>query len=108
MLLPDRSSRERFGSFSGQEQALHRSHRSLDWFDRLRRILAALQVVCNLFGRPRPYWCVGLGSSSMSTMVISSSSLGTLVLVPDRSSQEKFGSVLGQKQALHRPYRSLD
>ena len=67
MLLPDGSSREKFGSFSSQEQALHRSHRSLDWFDRLRCVLAALQVVCNLFGRPRPYWCVGLGSSSMST-----------------------------------------
>ena len=67
MLLPDGSSREKFGSFSGQEQALHRSHRSLDWFYRLRRVLAALQVVCNLFGRPWPCWCVGLGSFSTST-----------------------------------------
>ena len=48
MLLPDGSSWKKFGSFSGQEQA---PHRSLDRIDQLRRILAALQVVCNLFRR---------------------------------------------------------
>ena len=73
MLLPDGSFREKFGSFSGQEQALHRSHRFLDWFDRLRRVFAALQVVCNLFGRPRPCWYVGLGSSSTSTYFLATS-----------------------------------
>jgi len=50
VLLPDWSSREKFRSFSGQEHALHWSHRSLDRFNRLRRVLAVLQVVCNLFG----------------------------------------------------------
>ena len=44
MLLPDGSSQEKFGSFSGREQALHRSHRSLDRFGQLHNILAALQV----------------------------------------------------------------
>ena len=54
MLLPDGSSREKFGSFFSRERALHRFYRSLDRFDRLRRVLATLQVVCNLFRRQGP------------------------------------------------------
>jgi hypothetical protein len=35
-------------------------YRSLDRFGQLCCVLAALQVVCNLFGRQGPRWCVGL------------------------------------------------
>jgi len=57
VLLPNGSSLEKFGSFSSREQTLHWSYRSLDQFDRLRRVLAALQVVCNLLGVQRPLVC---------------------------------------------------
>ena len=45
MLLLDRSSRKKFESVFGQERALHQLYRSLDRFNRLRCVLATLQVV---------------------------------------------------------------
>ena len=44
MLLPVGSYRGKFGSVFSQERALHRPHRFLDRFGRLRYVFAALQV----------------------------------------------------------------
>jgi hypothetical protein len=61
LLLPDGSSKEKFGSFFSQERALHRPYQSLDRFGWLRCILTALQVVCNLFRCSRPLLVCWLG-----------------------------------------------
>ena len=50
MLLPDGSSQEKFGSVFSQELGLHQPYRSLDRFDRLRCVLAALHVDL------QPFW----------------------------------------------------